>query len=105
MPIDTCHLVRELRQHPCALRQLACFRVKVREDDRRGQKQQKVERREGDVEAGFRHVDLPIIKVQFSRFRGPAPRLSVGPIRSTSFVFARSRVYFTSTETAGYWTF
>jgi hypothetical protein len=98
MPIDACHLVRELSQHACALRQLARSRVKVRKNDRRGQKQKKVERREGEVEAGFRHVDLPISGSNFRSFRSPAPRFSVSRIRPTSFDFARSRVYFPSAD-------
>jgi hypothetical protein len=71
MPIDACHLVRELCQHPCALRQLARSRVEMRKNDRRGEKQKKVERREREVEAGFRHVDLPI---SGSIFRGSQAR-------------------------------
>lgn len=71
MPVDARHLVGDLRQHPCVLCQLPRFRVKVRKDDRRGQKQQKVEGREGYIKAGFRHVDLPIIRLNF---RGPEVR-------------------------------
>ena len=58
MPLDARHLVRDLNQHRRVLRQLARFGVEVREDDRRGQEQQKVEGREGEVSASLRHVDL-----------------------------------------------
>lgn len=95
MPIDACHLIRELCQHPCALRQLACFRVKIREDYRRGQKQKKVERREGEVEAGFCHVDLPNYQGSVSLSRSPARRLAVGRGCATSLQFAPAAAHFT----------